>query len=60
MMCSDTEFFLRGRKLENLFGKLWIFAKRFERFLNFCKNEKQAGAELCQAQFKLRLALLAT
>ena len=41
MMCSDTEIFLRGRKLENHFGKLWIFAKRFERFLNFCKNAKR-------------------
>ena len=38
---NDTEIFLRGRKLENHFEKLRIFAKCFERFLNFCKNAKR-------------------
>ena len=41
MMCSNPQIFLHGRKLENHFEKLRIFAKRFERFLNFCKNAKR-------------------
>ena len=41
MMCSDPQNFLRGRKLENHFFQSWIFAKRFERFLIFFKNQKR-------------------
>ena len=41
MMGSDPQNFLRSRKLENHFFQSWIFAKRFERFLIFSKNQKR-------------------
>ena len=39
-MCSYPQNFLRGPKLENCFFQSWIFAKRFERFFIFFKNQK--------------------
>ena len=38
-MCSDSQFFLRGQKLENHFGKLWIFAKLLRDFWIFVKMQ---------------------
>ena len=41
MMRSDSKKISHGQHLENHFEKLYIFAKRFERFLNFFKNAKR-------------------